>query len=121
MITPLGGIIGEKAARIAPYVIGALLIVLAFALGRCDGVSDERARMAAEIAKANETVVMLDAEAKERAAEQRAEDVASIEAKRKDQLDAIEGDIDTVRVRAACQRLREAGHSEAALPARCRP
>lgn len=122
--TFLGGIIGEKAAKLIapaiPYIIGAALIALAFTLGRCDGVSDERARQRAITAEANEKATTRDAGAKETASEERASDKAAIDAKQKEQVDVLEGDDATVRVRAACQRLRAAGRSEAALPAACR-
>jgi len=122
--TFLGSIIGEKAAKLIapaiPYIIGAVLIALAFTLGRCDGVSDERARQRAITAEANEKATTRDAGAKETASEERATDKAAIDAKQKEQVNVLEGDDATVRVRAACQRLRAAGRSEAALPVACR-
>lgn len=121
MVTFLGGIIGEKAAKVAPYLIVALLIVLAFTLGRCDGVSDERARQRAITAEANEKATTRDAGAKETASEERASDKAAIDAKQKEQVDAIQGDDDAaVRRSAACQRLRASGRSETSLPEPCR-
>lgn len=125
MIALLGGIIGPKTAellgKVLPYIACALLVAAAFALGRCDGVSDERARQALATSKANEKAVTRDAAAKEQAAVERATDTATIEAKKKDQTDALQGDSNTLRVRAACQRLRSAGTGEAALPVQCRP
>lgn len=126
MIGILTAVIGKRAAEFVapavPYVIGALLIALAFTLGRCDGVSDERARQRAATAEANEKATTRDAGAKETASEERATDKATIDAKQKEQVDAIQGDSDAaVRINAACQRLRAAGRSEAALPAACRP
>ncbi|WP_422057692.1 hypothetical protein [Sphingomonas sp.] len=125
MIGILTTIIGKHAAELVapaiPYIIGAALIALAFTLGRCDGVSDERARHALATSKANEKATTRDAGAKETASEERATDKAAIDAKQKEQVDAIQGDNDAaVRINAACQRLRAAGRSEAALPAACR-
>lgn len=125
MIGILSAVIGKRAAELVapaiPYIIGAALIALAFTLGRCDGVSDERARQRAITAKANEKAATRDAGAKETASEERATDKAAIDAKQKEQVDAIQGDNDAaVRINAACQRLRAAGRSEAALPAPCR-
>lgn len=125
MIGILGGIIGPRPAELVgkalPYIIGAALIALAFTLGRCDGVSDERARQRAITAEANEKATTRNAGAKETASEERATDKAAIDAKQKEQVNAIKGDNDAaVRINAACQRLRAAGRSEAALPAACR-
>jgi hypothetical protein len=124
MIGILTMIMGKRAAEAVapfmPYIIGAALIALAFTLGRCDGVSDERARQALATSEANEKATTRDAGAKETASEERATDKATIDAKQKEQVDVLEGDDATVRVRAACQRLRAAGRSEAALPATCR-
>lgn len=124
-VASMGGVIGKRTAEIvasiAPYLLAAVLIAAAFALGRCDGVSDEKARQAAATAKANEKALTRDAGAKEQAATERAIDTGAIEAQKKDQIDALQGDSNTLRVRAACQRLRAAGRSAADLPEPCRP
>ncbi len=125
MIGILSAIMGKRAAEavapLLPYIIGAAMIALAFALGRCDGVADERARQALATSRANEEATTRDAGAKETASEERATDKATIDAKQKEQADAIQGDDDAaVRRNAGCQRLRAAGRSEASLPVACR-
>lgn len=125
MIAILSGIIGprlaEHLAKALPYIIGAALLALAFTLGRCDGVSDERARQSLATSKANAKATERDSAAKEKAADERLSDAAVIAGKQKDQVDAIKGDnAVAVRLNAACQRLRAAGRSAADLPAACR-
>lgn len=84
------------------------ILVLVFVLGRCSGISSQRAKSIA--------VVERNAEAKSNAAEQRAKDHTDIGAKHEDQINAIEN-ADDVRRSAACQRLRGAGYTN--LPAGC--
>lgn len=119
MITWLGGIIGEKTARILPYVAIPLLVIAAFGLGRCDGANRERDRIELERAKANQEAEKRNSDAKEKASEQRAQDTADIGQKQKDQLDAIEGSND-VRRDAACERLRASRGIKDAIAAGCR-
>lgn len=117
----LGGIIGPKTIDALGWILIALLLIAAaFFLGRCDGAQSERRAQEAARVKANADALQRDAQAKEQAATERAGDIAAIEAKRKDQVDALQGDDDGVRVRAACQRLRAAGTREADLPEQCR-
>lgn len=104
------------------WIAGAALAVLAaFLLGRCDGVRSERARQDVARAEANARALARDAAASEAAATERAGDVSTIEARHKEQTDAIKGDDDAaVRRNAACQRLRAQGTRAADLPPACR-
>lgn len=85
------------------------LILFAFILGRCSANDAHKAKSIATTER--------NSDAKERAAEQREIDNATIAAKHEDQINAVTGD--NVRVSAACQRLRASGHTN--LPAECRP
>lgn len=127
MIPILGGIIGEKAAKLVapfmPYIIGAALIALAFTLGRCDGVSDERARNEAAVARANAAALRIVNAANEIAAANRILAERKITAQSKDRTDAIEA-APPSRTGAAtralgCVRLRQAGYHREADAAGC--
>lgn len=94
MIPILGGIIGPRAAelvgKVAPYLIGALLIALAFTLGRCDGVSDERARNELALARVNAAALRIKAAADEIAVAQRLKDDRRLTQASQERTDAID-------------------------------
>lgn len=91
MIQWLGGIIGPKTAGAVGYVAIALaLIVAAFVLGRCDGMSDERDRNALALQRANNAALRIKAAADELAAAQRLKDAQRLSQASKDRTDAID-------------------------------
>lgn len=101
-------------------VIGA---ALALPVGQCQGVSAERARQAAREADAALREAMRDAAIKERLAAARLENTLTIQQQSKERTDAIQAGPDdhvsAAQRRLNCQRLRDAGFSEAQLAGRC--
>lgn len=92
--TFLGGIVGEKAAKLIapaiPYIIGAALIALAFTLGRCDGVSDERALNKLALERANNAALRIKAAANTIVAAQRLKDAQRLSQASQERTDAID-------------------------------
>lgn len=104
-----------------PYV---LLAILAGALWwtRADL---KATRVERDRAKAEVTLLKVDAAAKEKAAQERVVETAAVAANERKLVDAIQSVPDTapdpVRVALGCQRLRGQGTADAVLPAVCRP
>ncbi|RAK68838.1 hypothetical protein [Phenylobacterium kunshanense] len=101
-------------------VVGA---ALALPVGQCQGASAERARQAAREADAALREAVKDAAIKERLAADRLENTLTIHQQSKERTDAIQAGPDdhvsAAQRRLNCQRLRDAGFSEAKLAGRC--
>jgi hypothetical protein len=111
----------EVPARVAGV---ALLLLAAFALGRCDGARREAARQEAVRATAVVEAMGRNAAAHAQASDARSADSAAFVRHKKELIDAIQAIPDThpdpVRVALGCQRLRAQGRRDADLPAVCR-
>lgn len=108
--------------RFWPHILVVVAVLGAYGLGDHNGATRVKNRVAAERAAANLNTVEKDAGSKEQAATERAADTANISDIERNQIDAISGATDDadIRLRAACQRLRASGRSEASLPEQCR-
>jgi hypothetical protein len=117
--------IGQRLRPFLPWIGLALLLPAVFLLGQCDGRRTERAHQDAARAAANVEAVQRNGNANEVAATERLTDQTLVDDHKKELLDAIAqapaSAPDAARVALGCQRLRDAGRNEAALPVVCRP
>lgn len=110
----------EWARLGAAFVLGCLVTA---PLAYCEGRSAAKGQYEAARAEANVEALKTNADASERAAEERAADATEVAEQEEDLIDAIQSTPDTapdtVRVRLGCERLRAQGTDTAAFPA-CR-
>ncbi|EKY30619.1 hypothetical protein HMPREF0185_00198 [Brevundimonas diminuta 470-4] len=116
-----------RAIGPASWAVVAICVPLLFVLGWCAATAPgrERAKQDRAIEAANAKARATDAEARDRAADQRLTDLKinhQLEKERTDAVSAIPDARPTAgRVALACHRLREQGARDADLPSECRP
>jgi len=116
-----------RAIGPASWAVIALCVLLLFIMSWCAATAPgrERARQDRAVEAANAKSRATDAEARDRAADQRLTDLKinrQLEKERTDAVSAIPDARPTAgRVALACHRLREQGTRDADLPPECRP
>lgn len=117
----ISSISGARSAILTGLAVAGLCLPLGF----CAGHRTASAKYEAARVLASAKAIEIDAHSKETASAERVQDVLAISKKEEELIDAIQSVPDTapdrVRVALGCQRLRQAGTSEAALPVVCRP
>jgi len=117
----ISAISGARNVIVAVLAVSGPLLLL----GHCTGARSEKRACDAGRALATVKVERVDAAAKDAAAGERVADALVIQSNEQELIDAIEvipdDKPDAVRVALGCERLRQAGTREAALPLVCRP